>query len=260
VTVSIDLEDLGNIEIELAPGGAVTPGTLVTIDAVLRKRQSLGGLVIDWGAGSGALSIVAARVPGVERVIGLELSEGAVATARGNAEANGVGHKVSVIHANGYEPLDDVGRRVLQATRGAVDTIIANPPASVGDDGFAWRRRVLAGGVAFLRSGGIVLLQISRQYGASRVEDLVTIDYAHRGVVATTGWVPWDMSRSDLSRLLEDMAAEEARGGPSYEFGDPDDADGPPISATAALDRYQADAVEPLTQWQVHQFTRLGAP
>lgn len=238
----------------------MTPATLVTIDAVLGQRRSLGGLVIDWGAGSGALSIAAARVPAVERVIGLELSEGAVALARRNAGANGVGHKASFVHADGFEPLDDAGRRVLEFTRGAVDTIISNPPASVGDDGLEWRRRVLAGGVDFLRPGGIALVQISRQYGARRVEDLVTIDYSHQGVVATTGWLPWDMSRSDLSQLLEDMAVEEARGGFSYEFGDPGDSDGPPISATTALDRYRAGAIEPLTQWQVHQFTRLDAP
>lgn len=257
----IDLGDLGDIEVELAPGGAVTPATRVTIDAILGQRRDLGRLLMDWGAGSGVLSITAARVPGVERVIALELSAEAVSVANRNTAENGVGHKVEVVHADGFVPFDDAGRRLLEKVRGAVDTLIANPPASVGDDGFEWRRRVLAGGKDFLRPGGIVLMQISRQYGSRRLQDdLVTTGYEHQGVVATSGWLRWDMSRDDLSRLLEDMAAEEARGGPPYEFGDPAHPDGYPLSATAALEGYRANGVEPLTQWQVHRFDRAAAP
>jgi len=259
-TVQIELTGLGGISIELAHGVTVTPATLVTLEAISDHRDRLEGVVMDWGSGSGALAIAAARIPSVRRVIALELSADAVSLAERNVGANRVADKVVVVRSDGFVPVDPSHRRMVDTLRGAVDAVVSNPPPSVGDDGFEWRRRVMTGAADFLEPGGLVLLQVSRQYGPERVNRLVSKigAYEAEGVVASSGWVPMDMGRTDLVRLLRDMVAEEARGGPPYRFGDPEDPERGHISATEALRRHRDEGIEPLTQWQVRRFRFTG--
>jgi precorrin-6B methylase 2 len=258
--VRIQLAGLGEITLELAHGVMVTPATMVTLQAIADHRRKLHGVVMDWGSGSGALAIAAARIPSVKRVVALELSADAVSVAERNADANAVADKVAVVRSDGFEPVDPSHRRMVETLQGAVDAIVSNPPPSIGDDGFEWRRRVMSGAVEYLEPGGLVLLQISRQYNPERVDRLLSeIDgYESDGVVASSEWVPMDMRRADFARLLEDMVAEEARGGPMYRFGDPEDPEGGDISATQASRRHREDGIEPLTQWQVHRFRFIG--
>ena len=68
------------------------------------------------------------------------------------------------------------GTRELESLAGQIDFIVANPPASEGDDGFGWRRRVLAGARKYLAASGRMFLSVSSQYGMRRVMGLLDDD------------------------------------------------------------------------------------
>src|SRR3977135_1513131 len=78
-------------EIRIAhPAGtfAITPASLISLEGIANNQELLGGVGLDWGSGAGCLAIAAARVPAVQRVIGLELSTANVTVARQNATTN----------------------------------------------------------------------------------------------------------------------------------------------------------------------------
>lgn len=106
----------------------------------------------------------------------------------------------------------------------------------------------------FLVDGAPALIQISYQYGTARIEGLVddVPGYRYRGIAATTGWVSFDLSRSDLARQLVQYAAEEAGGGHRYVFRHPDE--DREITAAEALDHHRGTGVSPLSKWQAHLY------
>ncbi len=89
---------LGEIKI-LHPSGAfaLTPASLISIQAIGRNQHLLSGMGIDWGSGTGCLSIAAARIAAVNEVCGLEISDANVTIARENVRLNGVEDKVRFI-------------------------------------------------------------------------------------------------------------------------------------------------------------------
>jgi 16S rRNA G966 N2-methylase RsmD len=242
----------------IQPSGTyrLTPASRTTLQAIGSHQHLFRGVGLDWGCGSGCLSVVAARIAAVDTVVGIDKSKADVRAAQENAAANDVAHKTIFLHGDSYEPRDAEGRTVLERLKGETDFVMANPPASSGDDGFSFRRAVLAGSRTFLKEGGVTLLQISSQYSLERVERLVreTPGFTHEGVIASTPWVPFDQERSDLRHLLVDYAAEETRGGLQYAFGDPRRRDRPCINAREALDLFLNSRMSPLSRWQVHEF------
>jgi hypothetical protein len=252
-------DELGALgPLELAhPGGtfALTIASRTALRAVAEHHAELRGIGIDWGCGVGGLAILAAKAPDVERVVGLELSRADVDAACANARRNGVAERCRFVVADSYVPLDEGERAELDALRGRVDFLLSNPPASVGDDGFGFRRRVLTEGRAFLRPGAPVFLSISSQYGAERIRGLEddAPGFRWRGVLATTELMPFDASRPDLLANLELYAAEEERGGRRYDFRLPDGRAG---DARTALAHLRATGASPLSRWQVHAFVR----
>ena len=71
-----DTYGLGAITILHPPGTfALTPASLTSIEAIGQNQDLLHGIGLDWGSGTGCLSITASRIPSVMRVIGLEISE-----------------------------------------------------------------------------------------------------------------------------------------------------------------------------------------
>ncbi|MDX1622820.1 MAG: methyltransferase [Gemmatimonadota bacterium] len=258
-TVGADrIGDLAPLRLEHpADTFAPTPATLIALEAIHRNRGPLVRVGLDWGSGIGALAILAARLPAVRRVIGLEIESGNVEVARRNARLNGVQRETYFMRSDSYRPVRSGDRELLEETEGDVEFLLANPPASEGDDGFGYRREVLRGAGRFLREGGVVFLSVSWQYGEERVERLTGLGpgWAHRGPIATTGWVPFDQSRANLRSNMETYAGEEERGGLSYRFRtDPDDER--TIGAREALERYREAGESPLTRWQVHLFER----
>jgi len=252
--------ELAPIEIFHPPGTfAPTPASRVSLAAIAARPDLLSGRGVDWGCGTGCLAIAAARVAAVRRVLGLEILPANVEAARGNARINGVAARTGFLLADGFEPREADGRRELEALRGRVEFLLTNPPSSDGDDGFSFRRRVLAEARAFLAPGARVFLAVSLQYGEERVARLVTDvpGYEHGGVLASTGWVPFDLARPDLLRCLEDYVAEEARGGPCYSFR----ASGPEvrtIDAHGALAAFRLTGASPLSRWQTRLLTWRG--
>ncbi len=93
----VEVEE-GLIEVVLDPGMAFGTGLHPTTRLALELMEETikpGDVVWDIGTGSGILSIVAARL-GASRVIATDVDETAVAVARGNVLANGVGDVVEV--------------------------------------------------------------------------------------------------------------------------------------------------------------------
>ncbi len=244
------------------PAGAFapTPASRVAVRAVAREAARLEGHGLDWGSGIGVLALVAAHLPSVAHVTGLELEEVDVRAARANAERLGLAHRTRFVRADSYRPLFPEDRTWVDGLRGRVSFILANPPSSSPvDDGFGFRRAVVRGAPDFLRAGGRILLNVSSQYGEARVRGLLeeAPGFVHEGVVASTGWVPFDMARPDLAQDVRAYAAEEERGGLPYDFRHPDDPERP-LTARAALEEHRRTGRSPLSRWQVHGFVMGG--
>ncbi len=216
----------------------------------------LRGTGIDWGSGTGCLAIVAARVPGVCRVFGLEISQASLETARENAVLNDVADKVTFFRADSYEPFTTEGREAMAALRGKVDFVVANPSASHAGDGLDLRRAVLSGAREFLKDQGNVLLQISFQYGSERIRRLTddVPGYVYAGILASTDWVKFDLEREELMGDLELYAREEERGGLKYTFRGPGPDGDRYMNARVVLERFRGTGAHPLSKWQAHLF------
>lgn len=234
----------------------VTPASLIALEAIGRNRRLLSGLGIDWGSGSGVLAIAASRIDAVARVYGLELFEANVAIARANARQNQADSKARFLRADSFQPLAAEDRRLLEPLKGRVNFLIANPPASQGDDGFGFRTRVLREAADWLADGARIFLNVSYQYGRERLDRLCEQFplMTYRGLLATTDWVPFDLTRPDLLQCLEQYAHQEHQGAPPYEFQHPRAETDQPMTARAALAHFHRTAESPLSKWQVHLF------
>ncbi|MFQ6045611.1 MAG: methyltransferase [Gemmatimonadales bacterium] len=237
----------------------LTPASRICLEGISRNPHLFHGIGLDWGCGTGCLAIAAAKLAHVRWVIALDVLEQNVAVARENARLNRVTHRVTTLRADSFLPLTGTGRAVLDEIRGELDFVIANPPASEGDDGFSFRRLIVRDALEYLKEGGSVFLQVSFQYGPERIHSLCTEPsdgrYRHDGVVATTPWVPFDLDRADLGEQVEDYVETERSGGVPYTFGDPRARGEHLISAETALKLRRESGLSPLSRWQFHRFT-----
>ena len=247
---------LGTLEI-LEPGDTwgITPASRIALRGIAASQDHLAGLGLDWGCGTGCLALLAARIPQVTRVFALDVSLRSVHITRQNARRNDLSPKILAMHANSFDPFNRLDREQLEAVHGQVSFVLANPPSTDDDDGFGYRRLVLAGARRVLQAGGKVLLCISSQYGRGRIAALEedVPGFRHQGVLASTDPVAFDLTRPELLQCLQHYAQEEQRGGYGYEFITPDGR--PAESAATALARYEAHGHHPLSRWQVHLFT-----
>ena len=248
---------LGELRIEQPPGTfAVTPASLVSLRAIGTHQQLLFGTGMDWGTGTGILSIAAARIESVTKVYGLEIVPANVEIARKNALTNDVEKKTAFLHSDSFLPFDETDQNTLASLKGSIQFVLANPPASDGDDGFDFRRRVLRESREFLVRRGVVLRSISSQYGCKRIKNLAkdAPGFDHGGVLATTQCVPFDLKRSNLLECLKHYVNEERRRGLQYEFVLPSDHANDLVSAHAALAFFERTGESPLSKWQTHLF------
>ncbi len=243
---------------------APSPATRVMVKAITDPARALRGQGLDWGCGTGALAIAAALSADVSHVVGLDISEDDILVARRNARDSGVASKTAFYLADSYSPLDPEGQRAVDEIRSGVWFITANPPASEGDDGFTFRHRVLAGATDFLVPGGMLLMQALSAYGPERMSRLLDAypHFLYDGVVASTPFVPLDLEQEPtLLRQLQDYVVEEERGGPPYQFHDPQGV--AIIPAAEAMARYRTHGIPPMARWEVHQLRwvpTLAAP
>ncbi len=236
----------------------------MAVEAIGANRHLLSGRGIDWGSGSGVLAVATAKIPTVECIVGLELAEEDIAVARANAEGNGVAGKITFIRSDSFEPFEDQDASPLDALVGHADFLIANPPASRGDDGLGWRRSVLRGALRFVKPAAPLLVQISYQYNVERIARLAedVPGYTYDGVIGTSDWIEFDQSREDLSKKLVDYADEEKIGGTAYTFrggrraGAGRRGEREHMTATEALAHYRETGESPISKWQMHLFRK----
>ena len=192
---------------------------------------------------------------------GLEIVAANVEAARENACLNGVADKTEFFHSDSFSLIDKRDEDTVAALKGDVQFVLANPPSSEGDDGFDFRRRILRESRDFLVDGGVVFLSISYQYGRRRIANLTDgpAGFTHGGVLATTDWVPFDLTRPDLLDCLRAYVREEQRSGLAYEFKLPGGGDEDLVTAQAAMAYYERTGQSPLSKWQTHSFTYQSA-
>jgi 16S rRNA (guanine1207-N2)-methyltransferase len=100
-------------------------------------------LILDLGCGYGAIGIVAARLSAGAHVILTDVNERAVALARKNVAANGVGN-AEVRAGDLYAPVVGLAfdhilcNPPIRAGRGVVDRIVAEAPAHLLEGGRLW--------------------------------------------------------------------------------------------------------------------------
>jgi release factor glutamine methyltransferase len=130
-----------------------------------------GPLIVDVGTGSGIIAITLALLLPGSKVVGVDISEEALAVARRNADY----HQVEVEFRRGdlLSPLQDL--------RGRIDAIVSNPPYIAageweelprevrqepaaallgGADGLDFYRRLLLEGAAMVVSGGLLAVEV----------------------------------------------------------------------------------------------------
>jgi ribosomal protein L11 methyltransferase len=138
-----------------------TRGCLLALDALARRRRFRR--VLDLGCGSGILAIAAAKCwPAA--VLAVDNDPDAVAVARGNGRANGVGHRVRTAQSEGYRS------REVRAG-GPYDLVLANiladPLCAMARD---LARHLAPGGAAIL--SGLFDRQAARVIEAHRAVGL----------------------------------------------------------------------------------------
>ncbi len=153
------------------------PDTEILVEAALRRTPttSMGGRYLDLCTGSGCVAISLARTRPTCKVFAIDVSPEALSVARENAIRLGAAHQLAFMAGNLFEPL--AASRDLR-----FDLITANPPyiaerelaslaadvrafeprlaLSGGEDGLLVTRPIVRGSAAYLRSGGVLAVEI----------------------------------------------------------------------------------------------------
>jgi len=152
----------GEVVVELDPGMAFGTGHHATtrgcLDALARLVRG-GEVVFDIGAGSGILSIAAAKL-GARRVVAIEVDELAARIAADNVALNRTAESVAITCGSG-----------LRCVRGRADIIVANLTA-------AQITELAPAAAAHLRPGGVFIASGIAADQAAAVRDAV----AHAGM------------------------------------------------------------------------------
>ena len=161
------------------------PETEVLVEAVLAWAQGHSGdlsldgkslTLVDVGTGSGAIALALADRLAEARVWAVDLSEGALAVARANAERLGLAQRVRFAHSDLLEVFS-----TTDSGPGRFDAIVSNPPyvpvadASTlqpevrdfephlalfaGEDGLEVYRRLIPQARLRLRKGGLLAME-----------------------------------------------------------------------------------------------------
>jgi release factor glutamine methyltransferase len=136
---------------------------------------------LDLGTGSGCIAIALAAHASAARIDAVDLSGDALSTARQNVSKHLLTERIRLHQGDGFSALDP---------RSRYDLVVSNPPyiptAEIqtlepevrdfdpsmaldgGADGMDFYRRIASGAAAFLRPGGMVMLELN-DHGADNV-------------------------------------------------------------------------------------------
>lgn len=134
-------------------------------------------LIVDVGTGSGAIALALAHLLPAAHVIATDVSDGALAVARANAERLGLAGRITWRRGDALDALAG------SVPAPGVDAICANPPyiptpeletlarevreheprraLDGGPDGLAVHRRIVGAAAAYLRPGGLLAVETS---------------------------------------------------------------------------------------------------
>lgn len=158
------------------------PETEMLVEEAVRRLDGTGEgggpRLADFGAGSGILAVTTATLLPSALVVAVDVSPGALAVARGNAERHGVSERVAFVRA-------DFGQAPLRG--GAFDLVLSNPPyvsepelaqaspevsrfeprlaLTAGPEGLDCLGPVVAEAGRVLRPGGTLLMEIGCAQG-----------------------------------------------------------------------------------------------
>jgi release factor glutamine methyltransferase len=178
-----------DLVIRVDPGVYVPRWHSQELAEAARARLPDAGVAVDLCTGSGAIAAALSTCHPLARVVATDLSEAAVACARGNG--------VEAYQGDLFDPLPgDLAGRVdvvvavvpyvptsalplLQRDTVAFESTL---PYDGGPDGTDILRRVLTESPRFLRPGGVVLLELGGEQAEAIQEDLDRLGYGDRTV------------------------------------------------------------------------------
>jgi release factor glutamine methyltransferase len=159
------------------------PETELLVEAVLHSvPKDAPSQVLDVCTGSGCIAISVAAERPQATVVATDLSKDACALARENAQALGVGDRVSILEGDLFSPLPPDARfRVVVSNPPYIDSgDIAGLSAEVrreprlaldgGPDGLVALRRVIQGARRVLEPGGLIALEMGETQGGAVLE------------------------------------------------------------------------------------------
>ncbi|MDP9131645.1 MAG: peptide chain release factor N(5)-glutamine methyltransferase, partial [Nitrospirota bacterium] len=149
---------------------------LLVEETVRRCKDNLMATVVDVGTGSGCLAVsVAATLPEA-RVLAIDVSAEALTVARANIRQHGLEGQIECLCGDLLSPLDK------PSASKRVDVILSNPPyiaeidwttlqpevrcfeprlaLAGGQDGMDLHRRLLQEAPAYLKAGGVLLMEV----------------------------------------------------------------------------------------------------
>ncbi|HKG95877.1 MAG TPA: peptide chain release factor N(5)-glutamine methyltransferase [Gemmatimonadaceae bacterium] len=163
--------------------------TEMLIELVLGDAAASGGVAVDVGTGSGAIALSLATEGRFDRVVASDVSLGALAVARWNADAlaSRLRCPVELRHGSLLAPLAGVRARVLVSNPPYIAAPEAaalppsvrdwEPPLALfsGADGLDATRAIVAGAPDLLEPGGLLALETDERR-AGRVAELARAD------------------------------------------------------------------------------------
>ncbi len=190
-----------DLTLGVGPGVLVPrPETELLIDLILESLGSdplgLGsGIWADLGTGSGAIALGLAQALPQAQILGVDISPGALAVARANGVATGLGERVTWLQGSWFDP--------LAGYQGQLAGMVSNPPyipsallptlapevvnhepaiaLDGGPDGLVALRQLVAIAPAFLRPGGYWVVEVMAGQTAA-VGDLLAATGAYEGI------------------------------------------------------------------------------
>ncbi len=157
--------------------------TLLVHEAIRKCRQNSAATVVDVGTGSGCLALSVALALPKARVVAIDISADALAVARVNMAQHGVDARIECLQGDLLAPLSE------RALASQVDVILSNPPyiadldlmtlqpevrcfeprlaLAGGRDGMDVHRRLLQQAPAYLKVGGVLLMEVGLGQAAS---------------------------------------------------------------------------------------------